>query len=165
MSDTTQISELRAELDAARATIAQDAELAGVFQKRAEAAEARAAEWCNLAMTIVGELRLDYAPLEKTELDGEAMAHDLRIEVAKHKRLTAEWQARAARLASQEEHIVDLKNAALRYGSAQYLSALEAEHEELRPRSMTRIESRDWLERLHKLWRAVEDARQKAEER
>lgn len=41
----------------------------------------------------------------------------------------AEWQAHAARLASQEERLVDLKNAALRYDSAQYLAALEAEHQ------------------------------------
>ena len=43
------------------------------------------------------------------------------------------------------------------------LAALVAEHEELRPRPMTRVESRDWLGRLHIKWRAVEAARAGAE--
>ena len=50
-------------------------------------------------------------------------------------------------------------------GPPSRLRALEAEHDELRPRSMTRAESRDWLMRLHAKWRAVEAAREGKAER
>jgi len=53
----------------------------GEFRKRLLDARQKATEWCNLAMEMVTELRQDYPPGEKTELDGIEMIRTLRRKI------------------------------------------------------------------------------------
>ena len=51
------------------------------FHKQLFDARQKAAAWCNLAMEMISELRQDYPPGEKTELDGVEMIKTLRRKI------------------------------------------------------------------------------------
>ena len=72
---------INTKLDHVEAGLNRINDQSGELRKRLLDARQKATEWCNLAMEMVSELRQDYPPGEKTELDGVEMIRTLRRKI------------------------------------------------------------------------------------
>ena len=123
----SEVIELKRELEAAKATILQDAELAGVFQKRAEAAEARAAKLgrnYKMIFSMHGEAQARATELEQERNGARAHAASLAKALEHYRNAEKTWQAESRWGADDDGEIA---RAALSTADAIDSAASEAE--------------------------------------